>query len=116
MLVGAIPILQSLNIDETVRFYETKLGFMKVHQDGGFAIMVRDEVYINFTHCDDRYLPENTACRIRVTDVDSLYAEFQPKGIIHPNAPLETTDYGTKEFSVIDDSGNCIAFFERVNS
>ena len=115
MLVSAVPVLQSLNIKDTVEFYEKKLGFSKLHQEDGFAIMFRDEVYLNFTGTTDKYLPENTACRIRATDVESLWNEFQPKGVTHPNAPLETTDYGTKEFGVIDVSGNLITFFELVD-
>lgn len=116
MLVAAIPVLQSLNIGDTVEFYEKQLGFSKLHQEEGFAILYRDEVYIHFTGCTDKYLPENTACRIRVTDVESLWNEFNPKGVTHPNAPLETTEYSTKEFGVIDSSGNLITFFERVNA
>jgi hypothetical protein len=91
MLISAVPILQSLNIDETVEFYEKQLGFTKRYQEGGFAILYRDGVEINFTECQDKYLPENTACRVNVTDVESLYREYQPKGVVHPNAPLETT-------------------------
>ena len=114
MLVSAVPVLQSLNIDETVEFYEKKLGFSKLYHDDGFAIMFRDAVYINFTKCEDKYLPDNTACRVNVTDVESLYKEYQPKDIVHPNSPLETTDWGTKEFAIVDVSGNLITFAERV--
>ena len=116
MLVSAVPVLQSLNIDETVAFYEKKIGFSKLYQDEGFAILYRDEVYINFTGTTDKYLPDNTACRINVTDVESLYRELEPQGIIHPNAPLETTEWGTKEFAIIDVSGNLITFSERLNT
>ena len=116
MLVSAVPVLQSLNINDTVEFYENQLGFSKLHHEDGFAIMYRDDVYINFTGCNDKYLPENTACRIRTTDVESLWQEFKPKNVTHPNAPLETTEYGTKEFGIIDVSGNLITFFELINS
>ena len=55
------------------------------------------------------------ACRVNVTDVESLYHEYQPMGVVHPNAPLETTWYGTKEFGIIDSSGNGITFSERID-
>ena len=115
MFISAVPVLQSLNINDTVDFYEKKLGFSKLHQEEGFAILYRDDVYINFTGTTDKYLPDNTACRINVTDVESLYEELKPKGIIHPNAPLETTEWGTKEFAIIDVSGNLITFSERLS-
>ncbi len=115
MFISAVPVLQSLNINDTVDFYQTKLGFSKLHQEDGFAIMYRDNVYINFTGTTDKYLPDNTACRINVTDVESLYRELEPHGIIHPNAPLETTEWGTKEFAVVDVSGNLITFSERLS-
>ena len=73
MLVNAVPILHALNINDTIEFYEKQPRFSKRYQEEGFAILYRDVVEINFTHHDDRYLPEHTSCRICVTDVDSLY-------------------------------------------
>jgi hypothetical protein len=115
MLMSAVPVLQSLNIHETVEFYEKQLGFSQRYQEEGFAILYRDSVEINFTQTEDKYLADNTACRINVTDVESLYQEFKPKGVVHPNAPLETTWWGTKEFGIVDVSGNLITFSERIN-
>jgi hypothetical protein len=34
------------------------------------------------------------------------------QGIVHPNSPLENTDYGTREFGMIDNHGVLITFFE----
>lgn len=115
MLVSAIPVLQALNIDDTITFYEKKLGFTKLHQEEGFAIVYRDAVHIHFTQCSDTYLPENTACRINVTDVESLYQEYKPKGVLRPDAHVETTWWGTKDLHLIDLNGNLITFTEPVS-
>ncbi len=115
MLVSAVSVLHPLNIKDTITFYESQLGFTKRYQEAGFAILYRDAVEINFTQHDDRYLPEHTACRINVTDVDSLYGEFKPMGVVHPNGDLRTTWWGTKEFGIIDLNGNGITFYERVS-
>ncbi len=115
MLVSAIPVLQALNIDDTIAFYEKQLGFTKVHQEEGFAILYRDTVHLHFTQTGDKYLPENTACRINVTDGESLYQEFKSKGVLRPDAQLETTWWGTKDFHLIDLNGNLITFTESVS-
>lgn len=57
---------------------------------------------------------KNTACRISVQEVEALYAEYQPKGSIHPNAPLQEKPWETREFSVVDEDGSLITFFEYV--
>jgi uncharacterized glyoxalase superfamily protein PhnB len=56
---------------------------------------------------------ENTVCRINVKEIDALYAEFQPKGVVHSNAPLQERPWGTLEFGVVDEDGTLITFFEE---
>ena len=41
------------------------------------------------------------------------YAEFQKRcGKVHPNGPLQTKPWGTKEFGAIDPNGVCVTFQE----
>ncbi|NEQ23781.1 MAG: VOC family protein, partial [Microcoleus sp. SIO2G3] len=62
--------------------------------------------------CPNQHIAENTACRISVKEIDRLYAEYQLKKVIHPNAPLQAKPWGTREFAVVDRDGNQITFFE----
>lgn len=114
-LNSVVPILASLNITKTVQFYCSMFGFTKVYEEpAGYGIVQRDAVQIHFWACSEKHIAENTACRINVQGVEALYAEYQPKGFIHPNAPLQEKPWGTREFSVVDEDGNLITFFEYV--
>ena len=112
-MLSAIPVLLSLDIPATVAFYTTKLGFACLYQDSGFAILQRDNISLNFTHCDEQHLVDWSSCRVEVQGVDALYEECSSQAIIHPNSKLEDTDYGTREFGMIDLHGVLITFFER---
>lgn len=41
------------------------------------------------------------------------YTRTSSREIRHPNEDLEDTDWGTREFGVLDLGGNLITFFER---
>ncbi len=114
-LGSAIPILASLNISRTIRFYCTVLGFTKIHEEPSvYGVVQRDSVEIHFWACSEKYIAENTACRIKVEGVNFLYDELKPKGIIHEKAHLQTKPWGTREFGIVDEDGNLITFFEVV--
>ena len=53
------------------------------------------------------------SCRIEVADIDALFAELQPRGVLHEVSygGVETTDFGTREFATLDADGNLITFF-----
>jgi uncharacterized glyoxalase superfamily protein PhnB len=114
VLNSAVPVLASLNITKTIQFYCSVFGFTKIYEEPAvYGIVERDAVQIHFWSCSEKYIAENTSCRINVKEIDALYAEFQLKGVIHPNAPLQEKPWGTLEFSVVDEDGNLITFFEE---
>ncbi|MCU0571203.1 MAG: VOC family protein [Oculatellaceae cyanobacterium Prado106] len=111
---SAVPVLASLNIPKTVQFYCSVLGFTRIYEEPAvYGIVQRDAIEIHFWACSDKYIAENTACRINVQAIDALYTELQPKGVVHPNAPLQEKPWGTREFGVVDEDGNLITFFEE---
>jgi catechol 2,3-dioxygenase-like lactoylglutathione lyase family enzyme len=112
-MLTAIPVLLSLDIPATVNFYTTQLGFTCLYQESGFAILQRDSIQLNFTGCDEQHLVDWSSCRVAVDGVDALYAECSRQGIVHPNSKLEDTDYGTREFGIVDVHGVLITFYER---
>ncbi|MCG9890962.1 MAG: VOC family protein [Thermosynechococcaceae cyanobacterium MS004] len=111
----AIPKLATTNIAAAIAFYETQLGFTKQFQMDDYAGLERDHVEIHLWGCEDRSIAENTGCRISVTQIETLYADYQLKGVIHPNHPLGIRPWGMQEFSIIDPDGNCITFFELID-
>ncbi|GAB3920336.1 bleomycin resistance protein [Mucilaginibacter myungsuensis] len=111
MLNYAIPILASLNEEETIKFYTEKLGFTFHSAWDGYLIFSRDGVNIHLWPADDRKIAENTGCYVNVSDVDSLYAEYKPHGVIHPNGgDLQQMDRGMRQFSILDNNGNILHF------
>jgi catechol 2,3-dioxygenase-like lactoylglutathione lyase family enzyme len=107
-------VLASLDIERSVNFYCSRLGFARVYAEPGvWGIVTRDSIQIHLWPCSDKNIAENTSCRVYVTDIDALFGEFQPLGVVHPNAPLEHKAWGSREFGVLDPDGNLITFVER---
>ena len=116
-LKSAAPVLASLDIERSISFFCSRLGFAQVYfEPNVWGIVSRDAVQIHFWPCVERHISENTSCRVYVEGVDELFAEFQSQGVIHPNAPLETKPWGSREFGVLDPDGNLITFAERVHA
>lgn len=117
VLRWAAPVLASLDIERTIAFYGSRLGFTRVYADPGvWGIVSRDDVYIHFWACSEKHIAESTSCRVYVTGVDALYAEMQAQGVVHPNASLQTKPWGAREFGVLDQDGNLVTFAERQDS
>lgn len=107
------------NLEKTVVFYEQKLGFKRIHQEGNpiyMAIVQRDNVQIFLLKKEDKHAAEETSLRISVNQIEQLYEELKVKQgeIIHPEGKLETKPWGVKEFVVIDPMGVCLTFCEPV--
>ncbi|KQC01529.1 VOC family protein [Pedobacter sp. Hv1] len=115
MLKTAIPILASLNTEETVKFYTEKLGFT-FHTDwDGYLIFSRDAIQIHFWTTDDPAIPKATGCYVNVTAVDELFAEYKAKGVIHPEGELKDMEWEMRQFSILDNNGNIIHFGQDIS-
>ncbi|MBI1261015.1 MAG: VOC family protein [Rhizobiales bacterium] len=114
-LARAIPVLASLNIDESRRFYTEKLGFV-AELYGDYLIVRRDEIELHFWLADDRIHPENTSCYIRGGQVPALYDDLSTRGIgVDPIGQERLSEFvvrpwGMKEFYVWDVHGNLLKF------
>jgi catechol 2,3-dioxygenase-like lactoylglutathione lyase family enzyme len=116
-LESASPVLASLDIERTVSFYCSRIGFSRVYaQPGEWGIVSRDSIQLHFWPCADRRIAENTSCRIYVTGVEQLFAECDREGVVHPNARLEAKPWGSREFGVLDPDGDLITFAQRTNT
>jgi catechol 2,3-dioxygenase-like lactoylglutathione lyase family enzyme len=114
VLQRAVPVLPSLDLDATGRFYVEKLGFELVSRYPNYAVCARGGVQLHFWPTNDENLPKQSSCRIDVTGIEPLYAEFTAAGVVHPNGPLQVKPWGIKEFGVLDGDGNLITFGERI--
>lgn len=109
-LTRAVPVLASLDIEATLRFYAERMKFEAVARYPDYGIVARDDVQIHFWLTDDADIPKATSCRIDVVGVDQLYDEMSASGVVHPNGPLTEQPWGLREFAVLDADGNMIKF------
>lgn len=113
-VLSAIPVLPGLDFEESAAFYPEKLGFAVCFRDDECLVVQRDSVRLHLWACEDPGLPGMTQCRLVVRDVASLYAELEPKGVIHPNGHLEDKPWGFRELTALDPSGNALVFVENL--
>jgi catechol 2,3-dioxygenase-like lactoylglutathione lyase family enzyme len=114
-LKATTPVLPALSIQKTLAFYQAALNFSIIHQTSDYGIIGRDTVQLHFWHCHDRTICEASGCRIEIAGIDELYATLEPD-LIHTNAGLDNKPWGTREFGMVDISGNLITFVEPLET
>ena len=130
-LLNAIPALPVTDQERSTSFYCDKLGFAVAFQNEGFTKLQCDAVEIHLWVANDErwrtrdgtdpvvsgaesFIAGTHSCRIGIEGVAELYRDVQSLGIVHGNAHLQDTHFGTREFGVLDPDGNLITFFERL--
>ena len=115
MIQKAIPVLPAINIQETIMFYESKLGF-KTFDQGGYVIMKKGGTELHFFLCTDKKLCENASCYIKVSDIECLYSDLSALEIIDLKGQLKDKRGGIKEFCVRDNNGILLRFAQEFNN
>ncbi|MFC0471749.1 VOC family protein [Halalkalibacter kiskunsagensis] len=129
-MLRAIPALPVRNITKSIEFYSGKLDFTLGYQEGGFAVLLYNDVrLIHLWEASDEswrtrndsapvvsgaesFIAGTASCRIEVEGIEELYHRIQPLGIIHSNAQLRDQWFGVREFGVTDPDNNLVEFFE----
>jgi uncharacterized glyoxalase superfamily protein PhnB len=117
---GAIPVLPAADAATSLKWWTDICGFTETFRDNtppNYAGINRGQAYLHISGMQDkelaRQIGEQTMVRIAVKGIEDLYAEYQKRGgIVHPNGPLQTKPWGTKEFAAIDPNGVCVTFQE----
>jgi catechol 2,3-dioxygenase-like lactoylglutathione lyase family enzyme len=133
-LSRTIPALPVRDIAAAAAHYRDRFGFTSLHEEPGFAVLVRDDAVLHLWGASDEgwrsrepltakpiasgaesFLAGTASCRIEVADVDGLFGELQPRGVLHDVSQdgVRETDFGTREFAALDLDGNLITFFRR---
>jgi catechol 2,3-dioxygenase-like lactoylglutathione lyase family enzyme len=112
----AVPIMPARDLDATLAFYE-RLGFESAggHDVWAYLIVRRGNVQLHF-YADPDVDPLTTdhSCYVYTDDVDALYGEWDAVGV--PTDPTTgsrlvapvATDYGMREFALVDPNGNLV--------
>lgn len=111
------PVLYTKEFAETVAFYSTKLGFECVGGDGdsGWATMQRGEIQILLS-LPNEHIPFTKpsftgSIYLVVEDVDAFWEELKDNAQVC--YPIETFDYGMREFALYDNNGYLLQFGEE---
>jgi uncharacterized glyoxalase superfamily protein PhnB len=120
IIKGAIPVLPAADAAASLDWWTAVCGFKETFRDAtppNYAGIHRDDAYLHICRMTDaelaRKVGDQTMVRIAVKGIAALYEEFQRNGgAVHPNGPLQTTPWGTKEFGAMDPNGVCVTFQE----
>lgn len=107
-------MLETLNLTQTIDFYTNKLGFqlIELYPDSHhptWANIKRENVEIMFT--TQTASPKEavkSSLYLYPTNVDAVWEEI--KGIMEIELPIQTFDYGMREFAIRDCNGHLLHF------
>lgn len=130
MLSSITPCFIVDDLQATIDFYASRLGFNVLHKGGGeneaddfWAFMSRDEVMISFKSIAPDIHPQPNRSRhewarwdayIFTTDPDGLYAEFLGKSVPISRELTDTSD-GLRAFEITDNNGYVLCFGRPLN-
>lgn len=125
MLAGITPFFIVDDLNATLAFYQSKLGFEVPYKGGGdgqvedyFAIVGRDKIMLMLKAIASDVHPVPNSSRhqwarwdayINTDDPDSLYAEFVAKGV-PMHSELANTSDGLRAFEIRDNNGYVLCF------
>ena len=125
MLNSVTPLFIVDDLDATIAFYQSKLGFDLRYKGGGDGIvndywvfMGRDHIMLNFKAITPEIHPQPNHSRhgwarwdayIHTDDPDSLYQEFVGRQA-PMNQELANTSDGLRAFEIIDNNGYVLCF------
>jgi catechol 2,3-dioxygenase-like lactoylglutathione lyase family enzyme len=121
------PILWTKDLQATVSFYETVLGFRKQSQFPNFVSLTRDNVEIMFVlpvdepeDCKDpnkKFFPGpqlTGSIYITTEKVDELWKFVKDKATIE--SAIAAREYLMRDFSILDNNGYELVFGEDINN
>ena len=118
MLNSITPFFIVDDLQASLDFYCSKLGFEIRHKGDFWAFVGRDSVMVNLKHISPDVHPQSNPSRhewarwdayINASDPDSLYAEFVARSV-PMHSELQDTGDGLRAFEVIDNNGYVLCF------
>ena len=122
------PILWTKDLNATIFFYETVLGFKARSNFPNFATLTRENVEIMFIvpqdepdECKDpndltEFFPRpflTGSMYIVTAQVDQLWEQVKEKATI--KTPLEDREYYMRDFSIFDNNGYELVFGQNIS-
>lgn len=114
-----IPVLYTEQLQESIDFYCDILGFEcnSFEPDYGWANIKKNGAEIMFSHPNEHIKFEKPlftgSVYIKTKDIGSLWNSIKGKAKV--SYPLESFEYGMKEFAIYDNNGYMVQFGEEIN-
>jgi catechol 2,3-dioxygenase-like lactoylglutathione lyase family enzyme len=116
----AVPNLPSRDLDDTIAFYGG-FGFEPAYRDGGWLILRRGELQLEFFLFPD-LVPEESSfmCSVRVDDIDDLYRQIEDAGVVERSVgsprllPVRLQSWGQRAGFLVDPDGTQLNLIENV--
>jgi len=115
---GLSPMLRTADIQATIQFYESVLGFecTGFNEDWGWASLEREGITIMIASPNSHETWEKAvftgSLYIRLENVAEFWQKVKEKARVC--YPLETFEYGMKEFALYDNNGYLLQFGEEI--
>ena len=107
------PMLATDNMEETILFYETLLGFKPIMKSPEYAVIERDGLTIHLQKAADeatmKCMREHTEIYIEVSDIHDLWEHVKTFKSRYRIRDLFDREYGMTEFHIADPHG-CLVF------
>ncbi|WP_166442533.1 VOC family protein [Phragmitibacter flavus] len=107
------PMLAVADMDETLDFYASVLGFTVCMRSAQYSIIEKDGATVHFMKADDESVMKavrgHTEIYIEVDDIGPLWQHVQAYRGQYKITELSERDYGMTEFH-INDPNDCLIF------
>ena len=117
MLLEVQPILGTRDLPRAIDFYTRNLEFQLAFQDNSenpnYVGFRRDKVEL---HMQFQFEHEMNRSRLRflIEDPDALFEQFCIRGVECSPAGIQSTAWGTREFSLFDLDRNALTFYRHL--
>ena len=114
-----IPMFYTEQLEKTVKFYSEVIGFHchALDVDAGWASVARDKVELMFATPNEHLKFDKPvftgSIYLKVIEVETLWDQLKDRCEIC--YPLESFDYGMKEFAIYDNNGYMIQFGQEID-
>jgi catechol 2,3-dioxygenase-like lactoylglutathione lyase family enzyme len=113
MMVGSATVFVVADIAKSTEHYRDVLGFTVTFEYGTptfYVCLCRGEVALHLLAASQTSrLPGNGGLCVFVRDVDAIHAELATRGAGIVKPPQDS-DYGMRDFNVLDPDGNQLTF------
>jgi uncharacterized glyoxalase superfamily protein PhnB len=116
-LTALTPMLWTDNLENSIAFYRDLLGFQCAAQMDGWASLEREgiELMLSLPNQHEPYdRPRfSGSFYLRCDDVDAWWERLKEKATVV--YPIETFDYGMREFAIRDNNGYILQFGKPID-